>query len=141
MGAATLGISRAVVLRVKARNLDDVVVYHEALDAESEVSAILERPIFGKDVDLKSQLNRSSSRIGPLIAEGFAQLTDRHVATYLARARGSASESSTHLNKAHRQKFISDAEYTRLSGKYATIGKRLTRWIHYLQLSDWKNRG
>jgi four helix bundle protein len=113
----------------------------KSLVAEDDLSTILERPIFGKDLNLKSQLDRSSSRVAPLIAEGFGQLTDRHLATYLARARGSASETRTHLRKARRKKFISDDEHTELSGKYTTIGKRLTRWIQYLEESDWDNRG
>lgn len=128
-------------LRMKAKNIDDVVVYKEAVAAEDEVSAILERPIFSKDLNTKGQLDRSSSRVAPLIAEGFGQLTDRHLATYLARARGSASETRTHLRKAHRKKFITDQEHTDLSAKYTTIGKRLTRWIHYLEQTDWDNRG
>ena len=126
---------------MKAKNIDDVVVYKEAVAAEDEVSAILERPIFSKDLNTKGQLDRSSSRVAPLIAEGFGQLTDRHLATYLARARGSASETRTHLRKAHRKKFITDQEHSGLSAKYTTIGKRLTRWIHYLEASDWDNRG
>ena len=126
---------------MKAKNLDDVVVYKEALAAEDEVSAFLERPIFSKDLNTKGQLDRSSSRVAPLIAEGFGQLTDRHVATYLARARGSASETRTHLRKACRKKFISTEEHDAISAKYTTIGKRLTRWIHYLEQSDWTNRG
>ena len=126
---------------MKAKNIDEVVVYREALEAEDEVSAILDRPAFGKELNLKGQLDRSSSRIGPLISEGFGQLTDRHVATYLARARGSASETNTHLRKAQRKGIISTTEHERLSGKYTTIGKRLTRWIHYLEESDWKHRG
>lgn len=138
---ATRGTRFALPACMKAKNLDDVVVYKEALAAEDAVSAVLERPIFGKDLNTKSQLDRSSSRVAPLIAEGFGQLTDRHVATYLARARGSASETRTHLRKAHRKKFITVEEYDDLAAKYITIGKRLTRWIHYLEESDWDNRG
>ncbi len=126
---------------MKAKNLDDVVVYNEALAAEDVVSAILERPIFSKDLNTKGQLDRSSSRVAPLIAEGFGQLTDRHLATYLARARGSASETRVHLRKAHRKKFISDEEHSDVSARYTTIGKRLSRWIHYLEQSGWDNRG
>ena len=126
---------------MKAKNLEDVVVYKEAVAAEDAVSAILERPIFSKDLNTKGQLDRSSSRVAPLIAEGFGQLTDRHLATYLARARGSASETRVHLRKAHRKKFMSDEEHDDLSARYTTIGKRLSRWIHYLEQSAWDNRG
>ena len=135
------GIRLAVVNFMKAKNLEDVVVYNEALAAEDAVSALLQRPGFSTDLNLKSQLDRSSSRVAPLIAEGFGQLTDRHVATYLARARGSAAETRVHLRKATRQKFISPQEHDALCGKYITIGKRLSRWIHHLQESDWRTRG
>lgn len=131
----------AISGRMRAKNIDDVVVYKEAVAAEDEVSAILERPVFSKDLNLKSQLDRSSSRVAPMISEGFGQLTDRHLATYLARARGSASETRTHLRKAHSKKFISGPEHDNLSGKYTTIGKRLTRWIHFLEDSNWNHRG
>ncbi len=46
---------------MKAKNIDEVVVYREAFEAEDEVSAILERPIFGNNLNLKGQLDRSSS--------------------------------------------------------------------------------
>jgi four helix bundle protein len=121
---------------MKARNLDEVVVYRESLEAEDAVSAILERPVFSKDLNTKDQLDRSSSRVPALISEGFGQITDRHKASYLALARGSANETNTHLRKACRKKFISDDEHRRLSDTYTRIGKRLSCWIRYLQ----KNR-
>ena len=74
---------------MKARNLEDLVVYRDADGASDAVSAFLERPAFRKDFDLVGQLSRSSSRIGPLTAEGFGQLTDRHLAVYLGRLRRS----------------------------------------------------
>ena len=39
--------------RMKAKNIEDVVVYKEAVIAEDEVSTILERSVFGKDLNLK----------------------------------------------------------------------------------------
>lgn len=93
-GHGRRGMLSALSPGMKAKNIDAVVVYKEALEAEHAVSAILDRPVFGKDLDLKGQLNRSSSRVAPLISEGFGQLTDRHLATYLARTRGSAGGNS-----------------------------------------------
>jgi four helix bundle protein len=130
-----------VDLTMKAKNLEDVVVYHEAIDAADAVSTLLERPAFRKDFDLWDQLSRSSSRIGPLIAEGFGQLTDRHLATYLGRARGSALETRGHLRKAAGKSFITWSEASTMDARYVTIGKRLTRWIQHLRRSDWKDRG
>ncbi len=126
---------------MKAKNLDDVLVYRKALVAADEVSAILKRPIFGKDLELKDQLSRSSGRVGPLIAEGFGQSTDRQMADYYARARGSALESRGHLAKAAGEQFISAEELVTVGQKYTEISKMLTPWINYLQRCNWKTRG
>jgi four helix bundle protein len=134
-------MARAFAVGMKAKNIDDVVVYREANDAADAVSALLERPAFSKDFDLKDQLSRSSSRISPLIAEGFGQLTDKHLAVYLGRARGSALETRNHLRRALTRKFILESECADLSGRYIVIAKRLTRWIGYLKQSGWKHRG
>jgi four helix bundle protein len=126
---------------MKAKNLDDVLVYRKASAAADEVSALLKRPVSGKDLELKDQLSRSSGRVGPLIAEGFGQNTDRQMADYYARARGSALESKGHLAKALGEEFISEAECGAMSGTYTEISKMLTPWINYLQRCNWKSRG
>ena len=131
----------ALATTTMAKNLEDVLVYREAMEAADAVSAILKRPAFSKDFNLKDQLSRSSSRVGPLIAEGFGQLTDRHFAVYLGRARGSVFETLGHLEASLKKGFISAAEHSSLGERYDHMGRRLTRWINYLQECDWKDRG
>ena len=121
--------------------LEEIRVYRKAEEAANAVSAILKRPVFGKDFDLKDQLSRSSSRVAPLIAEGYGQLTDRHLASYLGRARGSVLETISHLAKALNEQFISTEEHSIVADTYDHIGRMLTRWIKHLQESDWKDRG
>jgi four helix bundle protein len=123
-----------------ARTLDDVLVYQKALAAADAVSALLKRPAFGKDFELRDQLSRSSSRVAALVAEGFGQLTDRHVATYLANARGSAFETQAHLRVARGRDYLSTDELNRVSGLYVEIGRMLTPWINYLGSCNWKRR-
>jgi four helix bundle protein len=125
---------------MKAKKLEDLLVYRKAVKAADEVSAVLKRPAFGKDFDLKDQMSRSSARIAPLIAEGYGQLTDSHLAVYLGRARGSTLETLGHLAKAVGKSFISAQEFAKLSDTYDHIGRMLTRWIHYLQRTKWKDR-
>jgi four helix bundle protein len=125
---------------MRAKNLSDIRVYRKAEDAANAVSAILKRPVFGKDFNLKDQLSRSSSRVAPLIAEGHGQLTDRHLAVYLGRARGSVLETISHLAKALNEQFISAEEHSTIGDMYDHIGRMLTRWIKHLQESDWKDR-
>jgi four helix bundle protein len=126
---------------MKAKNLDDVLVYGKAIAAADEVSALLKRPTFSKDFDLKDQLSRSSGRVGPLIAEGFGQVTDRQMADYYGRARGSALECRGHLAKAAGKQFISEFESASLGAKYIEISKMLTPWINYLQRCNRRIRG
>jgi hypothetical protein len=46
-----------------------------------------------------------------------------------------------HLGKALNEQFLSEAEHSKLAETYDHIGRMLTRWINYLQESDWKDRG
>ena len=126
---------------MRAKNLEDVLVYRKAMDATVAISAVLERPSVRNDYDIWDQLRRSSGSVGPLIAEGFGQVTDRHFASYLGRARGSALETCAQLDRAHRKKYISRTEVNQLSALYIEILKMLTPWINYLYRCDWKDRG
>jgi four helix bundle protein len=63
-----------------------------------------------RDFELRDQLDRSSSRVPPLISEGFGQQTDRHFASYLFRARGSCNEVCTHLTIARNKTYIDAIE-------------------------------
>jgi hypothetical protein len=40
---------------MKAKNLDDVLVYRKSVAAADEISALLKRPIFRKDLELISE--------------------------------------------------------------------------------------
>jgi four helix bundle protein len=125
---------------MKAKKLDDVLVYNKSLAAADAVSALLERAAFRNDFKLKDQLSQSSSRTSALIAEGFGQLTDRHTASYYANARGSALETIAHLHVAKGREHITEDERAPVAGVYEEIVKMLTSWINYLDECDWKKR-
>jgi four helix bundle protein len=125
---------------MRARKLSEIRVYKKSQKMADEISALLKRPAFNGNFDLKDQLSRSISRIPALIAEGYGQLTDKHLAVYLGRARGSAQETIAHLEQAHEKKFITETEYSKYLDSYDHIGRMLTRWIDYLQRTDWKDR-
>jgi len=123
-----------------ATSLDDLQVYQQALDAAAAISPILARPVFERHPDLRRQLDRCSSRIPPLIAEGFGQKTDRHCAHFQYIARGSCNEMCAHLSVALGKGLITPGERFDLNGRYESIGKRLTRWIQHLEREDRKRR-
>lgn len=130
----------AIRRSMKAKTLDDVLVHKKSLEGADAVSALLERPAFRRDFELKDQLLRSSSRTAALIAEGFGQLTDRHTASYYANARGSALETNTHLRVAQGRQHISQEERLPIAGIYDEIVRMLTSWINYLDKSGWRKR-
>src|ERR1051326_4318195 len=78
-------------------NVDELVVYQKALQAAKDISEILKRPSFQRDLRLREQLGSSSERVASLISEGFEQSTDRHFAEYCYRSRGSSREVRTQL--------------------------------------------
>ena len=125
---------------IMAKNLDDVLVYRKAMKASDAVSAILKRPALCKDFKLKDQLSRSSTRVGPLISEGFGQLTDRHLPPIWAGLAAPRWKQSATLKNASRRR-ISAAEHSDFNEMHDHIGRMLTRWINYLQDSDWSDRG
>jgi len=123
------------------RSLEELLVYQRALSAADEILAILDRPAFLRDPELRKQLGASSERVPALISEGFAQGTDRHFASYLYRARGSSSETRTHLQRAQRKGCITSDEWRARSDRYTEIEKMLTGLIKHLNRENRQRRG
>ena len=123
-----------------AKTVDGLQVYQKAMAAAAEIFALLDRPAFQRDLQLRSQLNAASIRVPSDMSEGFEQKTDRHFAKYLRDSRGGCREIRTQLALALQKRFISNAEWTNISALYEEIGKMLTGLIVYLEREDWKHR-
>src|SRR5262245_8519342 len=111
---------------MRARCIEDLLVFQKAVDAEIAVSALLKRESFQKDKRFHDDLGASSHSVTGLIAEGFPQKTDRHFAAYLYRSRGSSAETRMHLSTACTRGHISATEQTALTARYNEIEKMLT---------------
>jgi four helix bundle protein len=132
---------RAVLKHVQmSGKVEDLIVFQKATQLSTEISAIIERPSFQHHLRLRDQLGASSERIPSSIAEGSEQSTDRHYASYLYRARGSARELRTQLRVARDRGLIAESERAALDNRYEEVGKMLTGLIRHLQDDDWKNR-
>jgi four helix bundle protein len=125
---------------MRARCLEDLLVYQKAAAAADAVSALLTRPPLVKDRRLHEQLGASSERVGSLIAEGFGQSTDRHFAEYLYRARGSSKEVRNQMRVARGRGHITEEEQAGFADRYVEIEKMLTGLIHYLKTEDRQDR-
>jgi four helix bundle protein len=132
---------RAAADVVAIKSLEDLQVFQEALAAGRAVSAILRRPEFERDPQLRGQLATASASISAQIAEGYGQLTDRHFAHYLAVGRGGCNEMHAHLTTAYGRQQLSEREWRDLTERYDRLGKRLTRLIQHLHRENRKERG
>lgn len=131
---------RALRTGMKAKKLEDLLVYKKALEGIAAVSPLLHQLSVRKDFKLHDQLSESSGNIPGHIAEGFGQLTDKHFAHYLGIARGSAQETRGHLASALQKEHISREDETRVSGIYCDLCNMLTAFIEYLRGSDFRDR-
>jgi four helix bundle protein len=123
-----------------AKNVEELHVYQKALLAAGEVSAIIQRPSFSRELRLREQLGASSERVASLIAEGSEQSTDKHFAEYCYRAKGSARETRTQLIVCVQRSHISEAERIPIDRLYEEIGKMLNGLINHLERENRKHR-
>jgi four helix bundle protein len=123
------------------KSLADLQVYQRAHDAADAIYAILDRPVWRRERELRKQISECSDKIPSNISEGFGQGTDKHCAHFQRIARGSANEMCAHLRRARRKRLIDDEECRRLSETYETIGKMLTQWIKHLETENRQHRG
>ena len=125
---------------MRAKCVEELLVYQKALAAAHAVSAILTRPCFDKDRRLRDQISSSSERAVSVIPEGFSQSTDRHFASYLYRSRGSSNKIRTQFRVAVKRGYMTLAEAKDLSDLYEEIAKMLTGLIAHLKREDRTNR-
>jgi four helix bundle protein len=123
-----------------AKCVEELQVFQKSLRISAEISAILRRASFNRDVRLLDQLGSSSERVASLISEGFEQSTDRHFAQYCYRARGSSREARTQLLVAWDRLHITEAERVRISEQLEEVAKMLTGLIDHLEAEDRKHR-
>ena len=123
------------------KSVEELQVYQKALSAADAVSAILKRPAVQRDARLREQLGASSAGVPALIAEGFAQSTDRHFAQYCYRSRGESSETRTHLRVATGRDYLSLEELTGLTDRYNEIERMQTGLIRHLEKENRRHRG
>jgi four helix bundle protein len=92
--------------------LDNLKLWHRALDLLVEAHRLAERLPMTDPRGLRDQLERSSAAVSALIAEGHGRVRPRQFLHFLDMARGSLRETESHIQAARRLGLISaqDAE-------------------------------
>jgi len=122
---------------MRARKLEDLLVYQRALEGIDAVAPILTALERCKDFTLYDQLSASSAKIPGHIGEGFGSGSDRQFARYLCIARGSAQETRGNIAAAaQKHPSIPRPVQIHASGVYQDLTDMLTSFIDYLRDSD-----
>jgi len=131
------GMNRALGRGMRARKLEDLLVYQRALEGIDAVAPILTALERCKDFTLYDQLSASSAKIPGHIGEGFGSGSDRQFARYLCIARGSAQETRGNIAAAaQKHPSIPRPVQIHASGVYQDLTDMLTSFIDYLRDSD-----
>jgi four helix bundle protein len=95
---------------MKLARIEDFEVWKKAEAFCDAVNAILTRPPFVKDFDLRGQLQQASDSVLANMSEGFAQPTDRAFGKFLYVSKASNAEMRTRLAPAQKRGYLTGAE-------------------------------
>jgi four helix bundle protein len=124
-----------------AKRLEELPVFQSAVRFCDAVTAILGRPGFGKDRDLKDQIDEANDSITANMREGFEQSTGALFAKYLYYSKGSLGEVLARLHRAHSKKYLTKNELDPMIASGEELGRMLGGFIRYLARSNFKDRG
>ncbi|NWF63950.1 MAG: four helix bundle protein [Chloroflexi bacterium] len=85
--------------------------------------------------NLASQLKRSAQSVPANIAEGHGRYHYLDNVRFCYMARGSLTETQSHISLAHELGFLPDDIYKRITDHAESIGKQLNNFIAYLKRS------
>ncbi len=124
-----------------ANKIEELPIYHKAVEFWSAVNAILESPTLRRNRRLHEQISEANDSITSNMVEGFEQGTDRAFANFLTHSKGSLAEVLTRLKQAYFKKCISEEQLKPQLTSGEELGKMLGGFIKYLRRSDWDDRG
>ena len=116
-----------------AQCFEDLVVWKESRMLRREIALATGGKLFEKDWDMRRQINRAALSVMSNIAEGFERGTNREFAHFLHTAKGSVGEVRSILYAALDDGYISDCQFSNLSTLAATVARRISALIKYLQ--------
>lgn len=115
------------------RRFEDIQAWQKSRRLAVEIYVSSGRGGFGKDLDLRSQIRRSTISIMANIAEGQGRRTNRDFANFLNMSIGSVAETKSHLYLALDLEYVSSTEFEDLYGQLDEIGKMLFALSNHLR--------
>ena len=124
-----------------ADKLKQLPIYTKAVNFCGAITAILDRPAFRDDDDLRRQIDEANDSITANMEEGFERSSDAELARFLHFSKGSVAEILDRLRSARRKQYVTEHELDRLVDDGDELERMLAGWIRYLARTDFKDRG
>ncbi len=105
-----------------AKKFEDLIFWQKARELTRLVYSYSKNGGFQKDFELKDQIRRASVSTMANIAEGFGRGGNKEFIQFLFVAKGSLSETQSHLYVALDQEYIDDKKFKTAYDKAAEIG-------------------
>jgi four helix bundle protein len=116
------------------KSFEEIISWQKARENTALICSMTTKNGFEKDFGLKDQIRRSSVSVMANIAEGFDRNTDKEFAQFLFIAKGSNSETLSHLYVALDLKYITEQEFELLKEKITEVRKLINGLISYLKV-------
>lgn len=96
------------------KRFEDIKAWQKAREVTRQVYKVSKLGEFARDYGLRDQIQRASVSIMSNIAEGHGRRSDKEFANFLNMARGSATETQSHLYVALHQNYIDEECFSEL---------------------------
>ncbi len=114
---------------MKYNSFEDMPVWQKALELAERAFKLTEVLPKKEDYSLTSQIRRSSLSVSGNIAEGFGRSHTKDKLNFYYHARGSLSETKSHLIYGHRVKYFTKKEIDECAQLIAEVWKELNSLI------------
>jgi len=115
------------------KSFEDMPVWKKAMDLGVQVFSLTEALPKKEDYGLISQIRRSALSVSGNIAEGFGRKHTKDKLNFYYNARGSLSETKSHLIYGHKVGYFQKIEFDRSSGLIVEVWKELNCLIASLK--------
>jgi four helix bundle protein len=118
----------------KILRFQDIEAWKKARGLVAQMYDVTECVVsFRKDTALRDQIRRAAISVMSNIAEGFSRQTDREFTNFLHIALGSAAEVKSQLYVALDLHYLTEDQFTDISGKVREISRLIQGFVKYLK--------
>lgn len=118
------------------KKFEDIQAWQKARNIAATIFRVTNQGNFAKDFTLRDQIKRSTISIMANIAEGHGRRTRSEFANFLNIARGSATETQSHLYIALDLDYLSQEDFVEIYGLLEEVSKMTLSLAQYLRKNN-----